>query len=61
LEKHLFFQRWAVDESRIMGFEYYSAAIKYTPVARGTTLSQKVISKYLGTRNKPGVQIIIVT
>jgi len=27
------FQWWAVDESRIMAFEYYSTASKYTPVS----------------------------
>jgi len=33
MEKHMFFQWWAVDESRMMVFEYYSTASKYTPVA----------------------------
>jgi len=32
LEIHLFFQWWAVDESRMMGFEYSCHASKYSPV-----------------------------
>jgi len=32
LENELIFQWWAVDESRMNVFEYYSAASKYTPV-----------------------------
>jgi len=34
MKNELIFQWWAVDETRIMVFEYYCNASKYTPVER---------------------------
>jgi len=43
MEKELFFQWWTVDESRMVVFEYYSNACKYTLVLVCYTATQLVL------------------